>query len=321
MNKHSYSERLMVKCAKLYYEENLNQAQISESLQISKSTVSRIISAAREEGIVKIIIENPSKDDYIEIEKKLEKKFGLLEVIIVDSSNDVNETKRNLGKATADYLKRVIRDGQIIGVTMGTTLREVAQFIRNDKRNRVTFIPMLGGVGETAIDIHSNQIVIEMARKFNADYKLLHAPSIIDDLERKEIFIQDKSIQNFYELFNKMDIGVIGIGDPLLNTSTLLESGYYTINDLKRLKDEGAVADISLLFIDKDGNGDKFDFNKRVIGISLNQIKKIPLPIGIGGPIDKKDAILATLKGKYIKVLIVDFETSKALLDEEFSIN
>lgn len=313
-NKHGYSIRLMVKCAKLYYEENLNQAQISEILQISKSSISRILSAAKEEGIVKISIENPLKDEYIELEKGLERKFGLIEVIIVDSSNDVTEVKHNLGKATADYLKRVIKDGQIIGVTMGTTLSEVPKFIRNDKRNKVTFIPMLGGIGETEIDIHSNQIALKMARKFNADFKLLHAPSIIDDLERKEIFIQDRNIQNFYELFKKIDIGVMGIGDPLLNTSTLLESGYYTINDIKLLEKEGAVADISLLFIDKDGNGDKFDFNKKVIGITLDEIKKIPLSIGVGGPIEKRDAILATLRGKYVKVLIVDYETSKSLL-------
>lgn len=313
-NKNGYSVRLMVKCAKLYYEENLSQAEISDILQVSKSSVSRILSAAKEEGIVKFIIDYPLEDEYIYLEKNLENKYGLKEVIVVDSNVDASEMRRSLGQASADYLKRVIKDGQIVGISMGTTLREIPQFIKSDRKNKVTFIPMLGGIGEIEIDIHPNQIVLEMARKFNADYKLLHAPSMIDDLVRKEIFIQDRNIQNFYNLFTKIDIGVMGIGSPLLNTSTLYESGYYTISDIKRLKEEGAVGDISSLFIDKYGNGDNFDYNKRVIGINLNQIKKIPLTIGIAGSIEKKDAILAAIRGKYIKVLIVDEITAKDLL-------
>lgn len=316
MEKKGYSVRLMVKCAKMYYEESMNQGEISEKLQISKSSISRILSAAREEGIVKIIVENPLKDEHIDLEKELEKKFDLKEVIVVDSSDKPEEIKRDLGRAAAEYLQRIIKDGQIVGITWGTTLREIPQFVKNDKKNKVTFIPMLGGIGETEIDIHPNQIALELAKKFNGDCKLLHAPSIVDDLKRKETFIQDKNIQGFYELFDKIDIGVMGIGYPLLNSSTLLESRYYTMNDIKRLENEGAVADIGSLFIDKDGKGDKFEFNERVIGIDLEGIKKIPLTIGIAGSILKKNAILAAIKGKFIKVLIVDGITAKSMLEE-----
>lgn len=315
MKERTYDTRLMVKCAKMYYEENINQEEISQKLQISKSSVSRTLSAAREEGIVRIIVDNPLKDEYIDLEKQLEEKYNLKEVIVVDSSNDVNEIKKNLGRGAAEYLQRVIKDGQTIGVTWGTTLREISQFVENNRKYDTTFIPMLGGIGETEIDIHPNQIALELSRKFKTDCRLLHAPYIVEDLDRKENFIRDKNIQGFFRLFDEIDIAVMGIGSPVLNTSTLLESGYYTIEDIKLLEQEGAVADISSLFLDKNGNGDKFEFNKRVVGISLDKIKKIPLTIGIAGHIEKKAAIIAAIKGGYIKVLIVDSITAEAILE------
>lgn len=311
-----YSTRLMVRCAKMYYEDNMNQDEISEILQVSKSTVSRILAAARNKGIVKIIVDNPLKDDYIQLEKEIESKFGLKEVIIVDSGNDAKETKRNLGKAAAEYIQRIMKDGQIIGVTWGTTLKEIPQFVENDRKRKVTFIPMLGGIGEAEIDIHPNQIALQLAKKFNAESKLLHAPYQVDSMERKESLISDKNIWEFFKLFDSIDVALMGIGSPLLNTSTLVESGYYTMEDIKMLVQQGAVADISSLFIDKDGNGDKFEFNKRVIGIDLERIKKIPLTIGIAGAVEKKDAILAAIRGKYIKVLIVDEGAARSILNE-----
>lgn len=316
MSKKTYDTRLMVKCSQMYYEESLNQADIAEKLQISKSSVSRILSSARDEGIVKIIVNNPLKNQYIKLEKQLEERFNLKEVIIIDSmSNDPEEIKKGLAKAAAEYLERIIRDGQIIGVTMGTTLCKIPMYVKNDKKHDVTFVPLLGGVGETNVEIHPNSIALNLARKFRADCKLLHAPSLVDDQSRKEMFIQDKNIQSFFDLMNRVDLALVGIGFPLQNTSTLVESGYFTMQDIEVLEEQGAVADISMLFMDKYGNGDCFESNKRVIGITLEALKKVPLTIGIAGQEHKSKAILATLVGEYIDVLIIDARTAELVLE------
>ncbi|MBW4829266.1 MAG: sugar-binding transcriptional regulator [Clostridiaceae bacterium] len=315
MSKKKYDTRLMVKCAQMYYDESLNQADIAEKLQISKSSVSRILSAAREEGVVEVIVNNPFKTEHIKLEKQLEEKFNLKEVIIVDSkSNDIEEIKKELAKASADYLERVIKGGQIIGVTMGTTLCKIPTYVKNDKKHDVTFIPLLGGVGETNVEIHPNSIALSLAKKFRADCRLLHAPSLVDDPDRKEMFIQDKNIQSFLGLMDKVDLAIAGIGFPLENTSTLVESGYFTMEDIKKLEEQGAEADISMMFMDKYGNGDSFESNKRVIGITLEALKKVPLTIGIAGHEHKSRAILATLVGNYIDVLITDAKTAETVL-------
>lgn len=307
--------RLLVRCAQMYYEEGLNQATISEKLGISKSSISRILNAAKENGIVQINVHNPLPSTVIAFEKELERTFGLKEAIVVEvASEDPKEIKMALAKEAANYLERVIKDGDLIGVTWGTTLREIAQFVENTKKNDVMFIPMLGGLGQSQIDIHANHIALDLARKFRAESKMLHAPFIVDDIQRKKMLIEDRTMQDFFEMFDHLDISVTGIGSPSINSPTMLASGCYTTDDLRKLYDAGATADISSLIIDENGKGDQFEINQRIIGITLEQIKRIPLTIGVSGHEDKAEAILATLIGGYLEVLITDARTAEKVI-------
>jgi DNA-binding transcriptional regulator LsrR (DeoR family) len=299
----------------MYYEEGLNQATISEKLGISKSSISRILNAAKENGIVQINVHNPLPSTVIAFEKELERTFGLKEAIVVEvASEDPKEIKMALAKEAANYLERVIKDGDLIGVTWGTTLREIAQFVENTKKNDVMFIPMLGGLGQSQIDIHANHIALDLARKFRAESKMLHAPFIVDDIQRKKMLIEDRTMQDFFEMFDHLDISVTGIGSPSINSPTMLASGCYTTDDLRKLYDAGATADISSLIIDENGKGDQFEINQRIIGITLEQIKRIPLTIGVSGHEDKAEAILATLIGGYLEVLITDARTAEKVI-------
>ena len=55
MNNH---ESLLVHVAQLYYQQNLNQSEISKIVGLSRPTVSRMLEEAREVGIVEIIVQN-----------------------------------------------------------------------------------------------------------------------------------------------------------------------------------------------------------------------------------------------------------------------
>ena len=58
MNNH---ESLLVHVAQLYYQQNLNQSEISKIIGLSRPTVSRMLEEAREVGIVEIIVHDPVK--------------------------------------------------------------------------------------------------------------------------------------------------------------------------------------------------------------------------------------------------------------------
>ncbi len=111
-------QRLMIKIAKLYYESGLTQDEISKKMRLSRPRVSRLMQEALEKGIVKIsIMQEPG--GYTEIERQLETKFNLLEVIVADISEPetTESTSRELGIVAADYFSRIVLDGDIIGFT------------------------------------------------------------------------------------------------------------------------------------------------------------------------------------------------------------
>ena len=76
--------RLIYKCCYLYYMDGLGQKEICDQLGISRATVSRLLKAGKENGVVRIELDNPDSILYGELERKIEQQLGLKEVLIVD---------------------------------------------------------------------------------------------------------------------------------------------------------------------------------------------------------------------------------------------
>ena len=79
-------ERLIYKVCCLYYQDDMNQKEIGEYLGVSRSSVLRMLHKGKEMGIVRIELHNPRFYDYGEMEKALERAYGLKDVLIVENS-------------------------------------------------------------------------------------------------------------------------------------------------------------------------------------------------------------------------------------------
>lgn len=307
--------RLIVKCCMMYYEDEYNQEQIAQELGLSRPTVSRMLKEAKEQGIVEVKIKSPIDTNYHTIERRLEKLLGLKEVIIVNDKKDPMSQKIELGYAAAQYLERVIKDKDIVGVSMGTTIKEVARFVKSSSMKNTTFLPIVGGVGQIHIDIHPNQIAMDLARAFGGNFKLLHAPAVISGIDIKENFKKETGIKEILDIIDKVTIALVGIGVPTEKTSTMMASGYFNEADMETLRERKAVGDICLQFFDINGDASQFEFNKKVFGIEISRLKKIDRVIGIAGSMEKADSIIGAARGKYINVLVTNQQTSEIILN------
>lgn len=303
--------RLLTKIAQMYYDENKTQQEIANRYGVSRPSISRFLQKAREKGIVEINIHN--EFSFTGLEKELENIYNLREVIITPSEND-SVLKKLLAEAAATYLVRILKDKDIVGVSWGRTLVHIPQYIKGMTRD-VTFVPLVGGVGQSILDIHSNQIVINLARAFNGKWELLHVPVIVDSSSLRNTLLSDTNISHSIKLGSKADVALIGIGAPLAPNPTMLETGYYNDAILNDLKASGAVCDLCSVFIDNEGKVCDAELNQRVISISLDSLKNIPTVIGVAGGVEKHEAILAAIKGHYIDVLITDKKTGEFLLE------
>ena len=74
MEKPADNTALLVEVARLYYDHDFSQQQIAEKVGISRPVVSRLLTQAREQGIVRIEIFDPTQEG-IELETALQEKY------------------------------------------------------------------------------------------------------------------------------------------------------------------------------------------------------------------------------------------------------
>ena len=94
-----------------------------------------------------------------------------------------------------------------------------------------------------------------------------------------------------------------------------MKCGYLSKEDYEQFKEQGAVGDVLLKFLDKDGNSTAFhEFNERVMGLSDEGLMNIENRIGIAVGEEKSKAILGVIRAKKINILITDISCVKQLL-------
>lgn len=313
--------RLIYKVCSLYYEDDMRQQEVSDYLGISRATVSRMLQKGKESGIVRVEVINPVQFSYNKLEKALERKYGLKEVIVVESSalDTKTESVSRMYERAALYLSQFFKDGDWIGVTMGHTLHNIVKTNRAfEKDKKLMFVPIVGGIGQSTIDkvdVQSNRIAQEFSRKFGGTYTQFLSPAVFSEQKAMEYFLKEKSISYIFDDFQKLDTLIMGIGIPQRVESTLVRAGYITGENLEKFARDGMAGDIALHFFDEDGATEKFRaFNDRVAGMPLEMMKKVRNRIGIAGCENRAEAIRGAIKGGFINMLITNIDAAEKLL-------
>ena len=315
MTSDSERKKLLYKVAQAYYEDGLTQREIAQRLGISRIKVSRWLQQARDEKIVQITIV-PPVDSNADLERALEKRYDLLEVIIVTPERyDQAGVASALGPAAADNLVRSLEGNEIVGLSWGTTLRKVIEALPVMNWPELTVVQLLGGLGRPEAEVHGTDLARRMAQAFNAKLRLIPAPGIVSSKLVRDALMQDLQISDTLALAQRADVALLGIGVPRQG-SVVAQSTILSEKEIAELIDDGAVGDIALRFLRRDGSQVRHEINDRTIGLDLEQMKRIPRRIGVAGGQGKLDVIRGALLGGYVNVLITDDVTAMALLEE-----
>lgn len=314
-------ERLIYKCCKMYYETELSQQEIADALGVSRVSISRMLHAGRESGIVKIQVISPNRLTYTKLEQELEQLYGLKEAVVVENTPLTTEYDliSAISQETLHVLETYLHDNDIVGVSMGMTLHNICHVIRkNTDAINCTFVPILGGIspGSSAtVNIHSNQIAQEFAQLFGGQYVEFFSPAIFSDPAVLSGLMKEAPMQRVLQYYREVKTLIMGIGTPNRFGSTMIRAGYITREKLDEMVQQGIVGDLSLQFFDRNGNTDQFrDFNSRVAGMPLEQMRNVENRIGIGSGERKADAIFGALNGGFVNILITDQQCAQRLL-------
>jgi DNA-binding transcriptional regulator LsrR (DeoR family) len=314
----SEQHRLLYRIAQAYYVDGLTQKQIANRFGLSRPKVSRLLQKGRDNDIISITL-LPPPNGMADLEHQLERRFGLHEAVVVPVSDPADHPTvvRELGPSAAECLNRCISGDEVIATAWGTSILALANALPYRSWPSATVVQLLGGLGPTDTLEHSAELTQHLARKLGAKLRLLPAPGIVASREMAKALKSDAQIAAVLQLAAGADVALVGLGAPtpysiVLRTGTILSR-----EDLERLQELGAVGDIALRYMDRDGNPIDLEINERIIGLTIEQIRKIPRVIGIAGGIDKHKMIRAALHGRILNVLVTDLSTAAALLAEE----
>lgn len=317
MNTEDLNRRdLKIMVAKLYYFEGLSQEEISKRIHLSRPSVSRLLNDCIKEGIIQIYIDEVSSFG-IELAEQIRSRYQLNHVIVVPQSHSVEAAKEKVGQAAANYLQSILSSGMLVGISWGSTVFNTINNIKQNVNIKCDVIELIGGRENQTQDTDANMMTLKLAKILNGNCFLLQAPFMVQSKVLHDLLLEEPHIKNHFEMIQKTDIALVGLGSTNPELSAQFRSGHISIWDTEKLMQEGVVGDICGSYIDINGNICNSALNERMIAVSLGNLRHIPTVIGVAAGEKKAEIITGALRGNYIDTLIIDESAAIRVLEYE----
>lgn len=302
--------RLLVQIAQMYYLEDMTQSDISKSLGIYRTSISRLLKKARDEGIVQIKIVDEGRKNS-ELENRLEVMLGLQKVIIVASQGNLSITEKTkaVARAGAELLRHVIEDDDVVGFAWGRTMGSMIGEFPDCPQRSAHFVPLVGGPGAMDTKYHVNAIVYSIAQDFGGEAHMIDAAAVVEHKETKDDIVHSNYFRKISDLWERLTVAVVGIGAPISN-SNMIWTGFFGDKEVSDLNKNNAVGDICSRFYDSEGSLVDSELAERTIAIPLERLRNTRHTVALAESIEKAPSILGAARGKYISMLVTNEETA-----------
>lgn len=306
----------LVAAARLYYLENLSQAEVAARLGTSRSNVSRMLAAAIEQGVVEIRVNDPAGRDR-ELEEALRVRFGLHAVRVAQRSAN-GDPEQQVGVQAGRFLISELRDGMTVALSWGRALQSMVWHTTADHDYAVQLVQLVGGLSAVDNEVSGHELVRELASRLGATYRYLHAPAVLTTGSARDALAAEQSIDQALEEARRADIAFVGIGSPAHGSSAAIISAL-ALDDEERaqLRKAQPVGDIAARYFDAEGAPVLGAVHDRVLAATLEDLAAIPMVVGLAYGRVKAEGVLGALRGRLIDVLICDESLAHAVLSAE----
>ncbi len=308
----------------IYYHQPIGRRSLANQIDESERVIRNEVDFLRSRAWIEVnragasltpIGENflEKLDDYIkevknirDIEKRLKKLLDLEEILVIPGNLGYESIKKELGRFTARYLKNIIKNGDILAVTGGSTLAAVADSMQYDCcNNNIVVVPGRGGLGEE-VEIQANTIAAKIAKKLGGKYRLLHIPDNIKE-ENIDHILTEPSIQKTIETLKEANILLHGVG----SAQKMAKRRKISKKRLKELEAKGAIGESFGYYFNQNG---EIVHSNTSVGMNLKDLEKISKVIAVAAGKEKAKAIISAVSPKYQDVLITDEKAAKEII-------
>jgi DNA-binding transcriptional regulator LsrR (DeoR family) len=307
----SEKRNMLASVANLYYNAEMTQSQIAERFFTSRSKISRMLKEARALGVVEITIKEPW-DRNMKLEEQFRERFHLKDVRVI-SVKESNETMvlQKLGEVAAYYLDNLLDDQSILGMSWGNTMYHTVKAVKTSKNIPITVVPIMGAANISKPERDALDLSKELAYAYGGTYHYIYAPLFVNSVDVRKSLEEEPNIKECLDLARNANIILTSVGSIVYKSW----KAHLSTRDLYNLEKKGAIGHIGGHFFDRQGNEVETPFVNKMIGLKIDDIKKVSNVICVAGLEMKAEAILGAMNGGYINTLITDEEAAKKILE------
>jgi DNA-binding transcriptional regulator LsrR (DeoR family) len=303
---------MILRIARMRYDQRLPQNEIARVLALSESTVSRFLKAAMDLGFVEIQITSFGLRDF-DLERRLISAYGLDLAVVVQPRASSVSTYEVLGRAVASVIEERIIAGTVLGVSDGDTVAAVAAGTRRARTAEIDVVSLIGGVGAPQVPSHSSEVCRVLANGLGGRAWQLPVPAIVDEASAAKVLLDTATVRSVFDLIHRMSIALVGIGS-ISPRATVFRHGVIDMSYIETIRTKGAIGTICGRFYGSDGQPIATEFDDRTLSVTLQDLRRAPIRIGAAIGEAKVPAIAAALKGGLLNGIAVDAETARRLI-------
>lgn len=307
--------KLALRAAQMYYVRDLKMTAIADSMHMSRSSVSRLLTYARDTGLVDIRIKAPT-DGIARLQHSIRLHNGATAYIIpVPSGMSPQERSVQVARHAGRIFSAMVEPSSVVGVAWGTTMAGVSRHLVSRPLSDVTVVQLNGAAYPENFGIDFvGDILDRFAQTFTARVEPLPVPAFFDDPVTRTAMWRERTVARIRALHTRLDTVVFGIGAPDSDIpGHVYRSGYLDAHDRAQLAADGVVGDVATVFLRADGTHDAIALNERSSGPDLALLRRAQRRVCVVSDPSRMSALRGALAAGLITDLIIDEHSAREL--------
>lgn len=302
------------RAATLYYLQGATMESIAKGLNVSRSTVSRLLAEARESGLVRITITDVA-GSRSPLARELADAFGI-RVHLVPSRGATGPAARldQVARRAAGLFVDAVGDGQRIGVAWGVTMTAVTRHLTRRPLVDATVIQMNGSANTQSSGVpYAREILQSVGDAFESPVLYFPVPAFFDYVETRQAMWRERSVRHVLDHLAQLDLAIFGVGSLTgAMPSHVYAGGFLDAEEWRALQRDGVVGDVCTVLLREDGRFADIAANARATGLTPVELRRVPRRICVVADPGRTPAILGALRAGVATDLVIDEATARA---------
>ena len=312
-----------------HYEFGQSVDDLAADFGVDQSTITRRLSRARSEGIVRTLVLPPLEYEYMtNLEQDVRYRFGLEDVVLVRGRADILEGIEenparealvlSIAQAGARYLEQCLTNRDTLLVPWGRMAHYIGRQLRPPAHlSDLMVVPMVGLFGLEDHPFEAGVLASHIASLFGGRSILLPAPAVVagDVGATIEALPLVRRVKALYE---QATVAVFPLAPPDPENSTVVRMGLLTGDAVRDLISRGAVGEVASWWFDGQGRLVE-DRANHAIGVGLDGLSRMvkrraKVIAVVGASRERVSPLKVALTHGLVNTLITDHITAKELL-------